>query len=388
MRQSTDAYRALVAIRLREAADPEETLELWESHRSEHQLPDNFHTALQALASETVLSYAQSSDGFAIWVADDRGTFAHWTPVSAPTLQRVAQQFSERCADLAAPLALVQQDGNQLYRWLIQPVEARLAIGRTLVIEADGVISRIPMQALVDDSGRYLGDRYSLVWSPGVWLESVPVARRQRGSSPRALVVGAPAIEGDMAVAFPPLPDALREARAVASRLPNATLLAGSHATLEAVEREFPAAEIFHFAGHGFINATGGGLVLAAPQGRKEAAVLDATRIVPERLARCQLAVLSACSTGTGESEELVDPEGLASSFLRAGVPAVVAARWRIDSAATTSLIDEFYQAFLKGAPAPEALRAAASTLRSRPQTAHPYYWAAFSAFGSRSVME
>jgi CHAT domain-containing protein/cytochrome c-type biogenesis protein CcmH/NrfG len=388
MRQSADAYRALVAIRFREAADPEETLQLWESHRTEHQLPANFRSVLHTLGSETVLSYAQSSDGLAIWVADDRGTFAHWTPVSAPSLQRLAQQFSERCADLATPLALIQQDGNQLYRWLIQPVEARLATGRTLVIEADGVISRIPMQALVDDAGRYLGDRYSLVWSPGVWLESVPVARRQRGSSLRALVVGAPVIEGDMAVAFPPLPDALREARAVAARFPGATLLVGGHATLEAVERELPAAEVFHFAGHGFINASGGGLVLAAPQGRNEAAVLDTARVVRERVARCRLAVLSACSTGTGESDELVDPESLASSFLRAGVPAVVAARWRIDSAVTSNLIDEFYEAFLKGQEVPQALHAAALTLRSRPLTGHPYYWAAFSAFGSRSVAE
>src|SRR5205814_352803 len=61
----------------------------------------------------------------------------------------------------------------------------------------------------------------------------------------------------------------------------------GSQATLEAIERELPAAEVFHFAGHGFSNASGGGLILASEQGRREPAVLDAARLHPGQLSQC-----------------------------------------------------------------------------------------------------
>jgi CHAT domain-containing protein len=226
------------------------------------------------------------------------------------------------------------------------------------------------------------------VWSPGVWLEGSNRPWKHGPAPARALIIGPPAIEGESAAAFPPLPDAMREARAVATLFPRVTFLAGKQATLEAIEREMPVAEVFHFAGHGFSNASGGGLILASSQGGREPAVLDSRRIRQMQFRECRLAVLSACSTGTGENDELVDPEDLASSFLRAGVRAVIAARWRIDSTATASLMSDFYEALLAGREPEQALRDAASQLRRRPGTGHPYYWAAFSTFGSRNVID
>jgi RNA polymerase sigma factor (sigma-70 family) len=386
MRQSGDAYRALVAMRLQGSADPGELLEFWESYRSERPQPQRagwLRAASRSLTSETVLSYAQSRDGLAIWVTDDAGVSVRWVALPSSSLDRLARQFSQRCAAAGTSLAAIRRDGNQLYRWLIQPVEARLKAGRTLVIEPDGAIADIPLQALVDNAGVYLAERYPMVWSPGVWLESAGSAGQTPPVWQRALVIGAPAIEGDAAVAFPPLPDALREARQVAARFERARLFTGSQATLDAVDRELPAADVFHFAGHGFSNASGGGLILTSEQGRREPAVLNPTRFAAGQLSHCRLAVLSACSTGTGQSDELVDPESLARSFLRAGVSAVIAARWRIDSAGTAALIDRFYEALLRGQPAAQALRAAALDLHKRPQSEHPYFWAAFSMFGS-----
>jgi CHAT domain-containing protein len=385
-RQGGEAYRSLVGIRLRQGVDAEELLDLWESYRSGRQSPQagGLKVVLPTLSSQTLISYAESTDGIVVWVANDRGVSAVWVPVPASTVERVAHQFVEHCADATTSAGILQRDGNRLYRWLIQPVEALLSPERALVIEPDGAITRIPLQALVDDSGRYLGERYSIIWSPGVWLNRSGRRLRRQAAPVRALVVGPPSLEGDTAAAFPPLPDAMDEARTVAARFRAVTFLAGKQATIEAVERDLPAAEVFHFAGHGFSNVTGSGLILADTQDRREPAVLDATRIRPAQVSKCQIAVLSACSTGTGYEDELVDPEGLAASFLRAGVPTVVAARWRIDSSATAILMGRFYEALLAGEPAERALRTAAASLRGRSETQHPYYWAAFSTFGSR----
>jgi CHAT domain-containing protein len=66
----------------------------------------------------------------------------------------------------------------------------------------------------------------------------------------------------------------------------------------------------------------------------------------------------------------------------------VIAARWRIDSTGTAGLIEEFYQGLLRGQAVSEALRAAALAVKRRPQSEHPYYWAAFSIFGSGNARQ
>jgi len=43
----------------------------------------------------------------------------------------------------------------------------------------------------------------------------------------------------------------------------------------------------------------------------------------------------------------------------------------------------DFYARLLRGDSPPEALRAAEARIRAHPETSHPYYWAAFSSFGS-----
>ena len=78
----------------------------------------------------------------------------------------------------------------------------------------------------------------------------------------------------------------------------------------------------------------------------------------------------------------MYDADNLALAFLTAGVPQVVASRWDVDSAATATLMRAFYQHYVAGGSAAHALQAAAGKLRASPATGHPYYWAAFDAFG------
>jgi CHAT domain-containing protein len=53
-----------------------------------------------------------------------------------------------------------------------------------------------------------------------------------------------------------------------------------------------------------------------------------------------------------------------------------------VDSQASSDLMHDFYTYLLRGKPATDALKEAEHDLRSKPGTAHPYYWAAFSIFG------
>ena len=98
------------------------------------------------------------------------------------------------------------------------------------------------------------------------------------------------------------------------------------------------------------------------------------------RLNRLKLAVFSAC--GSAKTSELSDSDSLVTAFLQAGANNVVASRWNVDSIATADFVDLFYGSLLSGASAADALQSAATAFRKMPGRAHPYYWAAFAAFG------
>ena len=195
----------------------------------------------------------------------------------------------------------------------------------------------------------------------------------------------APALGKQMSQTFPPLPQTLREGTSVAARFAGSILLTRAEATLSALERNRPETELFHFAGHGFSNATNGGLLLAPEEnGSGEAGVLDGKRLEHQDWSRCRLAVLSACSTGTGEVRGPVNPESLVRNLLWAGVARVVAARWNVDAETDVLLMDQFYEALLSGSDVARSLQQAARRLRENSATSHPYYWAAFQNFGTR----
>ncbi len=243
------------------------------------------------------------------------------------------------------------------------------------------------MSALLDPAGRYLEEIYPLVSSPGLLYQRH--LRDAQSFTPRlrALAIGSPALAGDRAASLGPLEDAAGEVRYVASKFETATVFTGSQASLSNVQRELPRAAIFHFAGHALANAEELGLMLAGPHSPdapvRTTSVLNVSNLTSIDLERLQLAVLSACSTATGDEDEPRDPENLVRIFLRAGVPHVVASRWDVNSTATAKFMRVFYDhLLLDHGSVSGSLQAAGAELRRGVDTAHPYYWAAFSAFG------
>ena len=154
---------------------------------------------------------------------------------------------------------------------------------------------------------------------------------------------------------------------------------------MRAVEEYGPQADVLHFAGHGFSNAGNGGLLLSPEMaGADRAGILDGARLAQKDWSRCRLAVLSACSTGTGEARGPVNPESLVRGLLWAGVARVVASRWNMDSETGAALMNRFYNALVSGDDVAKALQQAARGLRDNAETSHPYYWAGFQNFGAR----
>jgi CHAT domain-containing protein len=259
-------------------------------------------------------------------------------------------------------------------------VEQYIVPGRTLVIEAEGWIARVPFEALLDANDHYLIERTPIVHSLG--QDSQARLRSDTGVSADlpTLVVGSTA--SSPADGLIPLPGIAAEADAVAVGFHSVRVLKGDEATLGAVWSELPEAAVFHFAGHSLATPERTGLMLLGGDGQTNTPhLMDAAAVRQLHPQRLQLAVLSACSTASG-SGGTSGFNSVTDALLRAGVPHVVASRWAVGSTETQGFVEDFYRNALAGQSVSDAIRLSSRKMLSNPRTAHPYYWSAFAAYG------
>jgi CHAT domain-containing protein len=400
------ARRLLVYILFQKRGDPLGAFELWESSRF---LPSTSAKVTDAkvdkarsmsvglvafpletrekrydrvLSHETLVSYAVLPTGTAIWISDNRGLYSNWVDAPSDELSLFARRFTELCSSPSSDLEELHQIGKRLFQLLIAPIVGHLDPSRTLIVEADGPIGQIPIQALTSPSGDYFGDNFTTLYSPRFCIRLDCSSPYHFSSSNRALVVGAPAMRGSDSLHLLPLPDANEEAASVAANFSVSKLLQGNQATVELVERELPRFDVFHFAGHAIASGSHQGLQLAPDElNASRTATLAGTHLQALDLHRCQLVVLSACSTGVEEKFGRVNPDALLRSLLIAGVPRVVASRWNVDSATASEFMKQFYRSLITDGNLAVALQNAARGVRRQRPTVHPYFWAAFSGF-------
>jgi CHAT domain-containing protein len=95
------------------------------------------------------------------------------------------------------------------------------------------------------------------------------------------------------------------------------------------------------------------------------------------------LAVLSACETGNGRISPGEGVIGMSWAFFVAGARSVVVSQWRVNSASTARLMEDFYEAMarqsdLNGRNKSQAIREASLRLLKDRRYRHPFYWAGF----------
>ena len=337
---------------------------------------------LPLLSDQTVIAYGVLPDGLAIWVYDNRGVTAKWIPKSPQELQDLAADFYAQCSDPNSEMSALRRDSQALYSLLISPVEAQLDPRRTLVIETEGFLDRLPFEALIDSSGQYLIARGPIVHSPGLYAEARMHPEKTISSDLPTLIVGSAA--SSPATGLFAAPSVAAGADAVATGFHSPRVLTGPDATLAAVRNALPAAAVFHFAGHSITTSAHTGLMLR--NGGKEGGtsvpvLLDANFVRSVDLRNMQLAVLAACSTDSGEGASR-GFDSVAETLQTSGVPHVVASRWAVDSVEANAFVGDFYRSLLSGQPVSNATRMTAQKMLLNPLTAHPYHWAAFAAYG------
>jgi CHAT domain-containing protein/tetratricopeptide (TPR) repeat protein len=311
---------------------------------------------------------------------------------------------------------------RELSALLLGEVEDLVAASRTLIVAPDGPLHRVPFSALsLPAEEAPLVARRAVVRAPSATL----LARLR---APRA---AAPAPTGVLAFAG----GLWRDGRLLAGALREAELLGRTFRGVEvrtSLDDESPIAPpalarfgALHFAGHTAVNdqypwrsyvtlretrtaaagdGAGGGRGEAQPGGTTGAAGVaeragaaapaatpgasdaESVRLHAEDIATsrlpARLVVLSGCESAGGRIFSGEGVAGLASAFLAAGVPTVVATLWPVEDRVTQRLILDFYRGLARGLSAAEALRAAQKGLRGRAGTADPFFWAGFVVVG------
>lgn len=292
------------------------------------------------------------------------------------------------------------RSSQQLYRWIIAPLEADLqARGiNNLVFLPDIGLRSTPMAALHDGKG-FLVEKYSIGLMPSLSLTNT-LYKDIRKSQILALGVSQSTQGQD------PLPGVPLELSTLVSKLWQGKLLLDKEATLEnlkTVRRQQPFG-IIHMATHA--DFTTGALSNSYIQLWEDKLRLNQLRQLRLNEPQVEMMVLSACRTALGDEESELGFAGLA---VLAGVKTSVASLWSVNDAGTAALMTKFYEN-LKTAPIKaEALRQAQvamvkgqifvkdgqvqglGVVGNLPLSAdsvdeslmHPYYWAGFTMVGN-----
>jgi CHAT domain-containing protein len=280
--------------------------------------------------------------------------------------------------------------GRELYRFLIEPAVNELQDITTVCIIPDGFLWTLPFQALTTTRGNYLIQEYSLYYAPSLSvLKEMALRRRQQTSEESLIAFGNPAIErNEQFKDLHPLPEAEAEVGAVASavRTQMRKVLVGREADEKTFKSLAPQYATIHLATHGLLDnrdPLNSHLLLTRSKGAPENdGLLKAREIINMRL-NADLAVLSACETGNGRISPGEGVIGMSWAFFVAGARSVVVSQWRVNSASTSQLMKNFYQALAKhdesnSRDKSRALREASLRLLNDRRYRHPFYWAGF----------
>ncbi len=346
-----------------------------------------------------LLAYARTGEHLYALVVSP--TAAHLLRLPAAGLADAVRAHNNAIAQRAT--AAYVQAAHVLYAEVFAPVAAHLPLPELLLLP-DAELHTVNFETLLDapttaaDHRQHLLlQRYTLAYLLSA-TTAVQFAQLARTAAPGALAVApgfdealkqrylasvpdSAAVDRDF-LRFVRQPFAQRTAEGLRSLLSAKVMLGG-----DASEDRFRALAhdygILHLGTHAEMNERSpmySRLVLS-----KDGAGVDADADgylhayeIYELDLRAQLAVLTACETGTGRAEQGEGVRSLGYGFAYAGCPSLVSSLWSIDEQVSSAIITRFYEHLAAGLPKHAALRQAKldHLATATDQLAQPYYWA------------
>jgi len=271
-----------------------------------------------------------------------------------------------------------------------------------LIIIPDGLLHYLPFEALVFPSGKYLGEEYSISYSPSIssllylCRRSIPrnnkvfmafgspkYKKKKLGSelinkSTYSLLLE---IYKKKGFKLASLPFSQKEVKRISRFFPKEykKIYLGDKATESILKKEkLDNVLILHFACHGFLDEEvplRSAIVLSPEEELNEDGFFQVREIYGLSFS-AEMVVLSACQTARGTLEKSEGVLGLPRSFFYSGARSVVSSLWDVSDKSTAEFMENFYHFLSEGKPKIEALQLA--KIKMLKKYAHPHYWAAF----------
>ena len=300
---------------------------------------------------------------------------------------------------------------RELYELLLKPAEDQLALKTRLVIVPDGLLWRLPFEALQPAEDHYLVDHAQVSYAPS--LSSLREMQRLRLPAARLnslLVAYAnPELSKNFATRFELVhagmklePSAEQEEqvkRIATSYGPTASLVhAGAQASEERVKADMSRAKILHFAGPAILDDASpmsSFIGLSSTQSQPSSAIGQPSRATRQDGFLQNRELMDLQST----AELVVAPTtrhtaaftgdaavGFSWSWFVAGTRATLVSRWQLEPPALSTFMTGFYSsikpATRTSVSKSRALQQNILALRRSRNHQHPYYWAGFALIG------
>ncbi|MEH1921650.1 CHAT domain-containing protein [Nostoc sp.] len=299
---------------------------------------------------------------------------------------------------LIDPSQNIKASAQQLYDWLIKPIEKDLESSdtQTLIYAPDDQLRYIPLTALYDGK-QWLVQRFNVnhITSASLTNLNTPkqsILRVLAG----AFTKGNYQIKvGNRQVAYAGLPFATQEVESLAAAVPETKKLLDDAFTPSVAVPQMDDYTIVHLATHAaFVVGKPEDSFILFGNGDR----VNFRNVATWSLPHVDLVVLSACETGLGgklgNGEEIL---GFGYQMQQTGARAAIASLWSVDDGGTQALMSAFYGILsTENLTKVEALRKAQVSLingnwkslgHNAPVAAsnfsHPYYWASFILIGN-----
>lgn len=306
---------------------------------------------------------------YVILQTPDGGLKHHAIDISAGEIEQTVESWRSEILNLysdAPPL-----NGQKLYSWLIEPIEAELEGVATLILNNDGILRNAPMAALHDGS-QYLIQKYPVASTLGLKLEQ-KIETATTSADP--LIFGLSVPTKNFAKSLPNVENEVEEIH---------ELLGGkqvinqqfSAANLTALLKGNDEHSVIHFATHGEFGGTLNTSYLEAYDQPIQLGNLE--KILRESEVPLSLLVFSACETARGNERAVL---GMAGLGLRTGADSTLGSLWRFNDAPAADLVTDFYRYWHQGMTKAQALRQAQIDLIEETDS-HVSVWASMVLLG------
>ncbi|WP_405607682.1 CHAT domain-containing protein [Polaribacter sp. Asnod1-A03] len=281
---------------------------------------------------------------------------------------------------------------QQLYKLFLPKDVITKKEDKELVFIQDDVLNYIPMEALIDEKGAFLIETYKVSYAPSLLLWNGQIKTKK--SEKDKLGIYAPIYKkyqeenpkrNDSTALF----GALKEATKIATIFSSESFI-GNDANKGKFIKNASEYSMLHLAMHSSFNNIAPEFSSLNFSPEKKDHKLSISELYNLSL-NADLAVLSACNTGSGELKKGEGLVNVSRAFTYAGVPSLVASLWAVPDVETSKIMISFYEELKKGKSKNEALQIAKlNYLKTTEYNAlkHPYYWAGFVVSGDISPVK